>query len=493
MMKKSKTVMLMNACWAWIRAFWSVVFVLVAGQFFFRDAIVQSIQSTPHPALVYVIFATAGLAVMLFAYSLYRYRAEDRLIACMHNSSPQERTQLLDRLRWKPDLLPVYRLLISLNAGATHVRAGAFESELAACEGRVLARLTLPEYLGGALVGLGLVGTFVGLLGTLNDLGKIFESLMHVGARDVDPVAMFGNMIVKLQEPMRGMSTAFVASLYGLMGALVIGLVALSMRQVGVNLCNDAREILKADLYGNGISTDALAESEAPLSNALLVLLQSMPSGIDALVGSQNLLIEQNKQVLHEHRALFDRLQAIDIRLSHLYQGMSQQAEMQLAQQAKVLEAYQTVSLKKPMVILAAVSIGFAAVTALMVALIYWRLSDPPLVETKTEVIFTPLTVLPAVTAIDVPAAPASASASASASAPEATEPPVDLKKQTLKKPKVSVKPITPAIDTLEPFKPEAYPVDLCAPDQPDCVSDEAVPASSATRSMTSQNSHVSK
>ena len=488
-MKKSKSVILMNACWAWIRAFWSVVVVLVAGQYLFRDAIVQSIQSTPHPELVYTIFVTAGLAVMLFAYSLFRYRAEDRLIASMHNSSPQERAQLLDRLRWKSDLMPVYRLLISLNAGATHVRAGAFESELAACEGRVLSRLTLPEYLGGALVGLGLVGTFVGLLGTLNDLGKIFESLISVGSRDVDPVAMFGNMIAKLQDPMRGMSTAFVASLYGLMGALVIGLVGLSMRQVGVNLCHDAREVLKADLYGNGISTESVGDAESHVSLALLGLLENIPSGIHALVGSQNLLVEQNKQLLHEHRALFDRMQAIDVRLTHLYQGMGQQAEMHLGQQARILEAYKTVSLKKPMVIMATVSIFIAALTAVTVVLIYIRLNDRPTpeikAETKTEAVFTPLT------AEQQPLAPVALPTETPA--PETKLPPVEIKKQAINKQKVSAKPIKPVKEKLDPVKPEASLIELCGSDQADCVSDDAAPVSSAPRNGTGTNSQETK
>jgi hypothetical protein len=75
--------------------------------------------------------------------------------------------------------------------------------------------LVLPNYIGGALVGIGLVGTFIGLLGTLDDLSTLFASLDGAGAAtdSSDAGAMFGDMVRRLRDPIRGMGTAFVASL----------------------------------------------------------------------------------------------------------------------------------------------------------------------------------------------------------------------------------------------------------------------------------------
>jgi hypothetical protein len=372
MLKINKVVLYFKSLEVWIRAFWSVALVIVAGRLFFYEEIVNSIESTPHPSLVYTIFGTAALSVLIFAYTLYRYVAEANLMVRMHGCTPQERMQILDKLRWTPDLMPVYRLLINLSNGATHIRADAFENELVACEGKVLSRLTLADYLGGALVGLGLVGTFVGLLGTLNDLGKIFESLISVGAKDVDPVAMFGNMIAKLQDPMKGMSTAFVASLYGLMGSLVIGLVALSLRHTGVSLCKSARELLKADLYGDGIPDDVVPTGDPAVSPAIASALKAIPVGIDAVLGVQKNLLAQNKQLLEEHRAWFDRHRAFDVRLAEVLRSMTVQSDLHI----KHLDAYQKLSSPKRWILPVVVSIVTSVVSAVVMILIYVRLGD---------------------------------------------------------------------------------------------------------------------
>lgn len=372
MLKINKVALYFKSLAVWIRAFWSVALVVVAGRLFFYEEIVSSIESTPHPSLVYTIFGTAALSVVIFAYTLSRYVAEANLMVRMHDSTPQERTQILEKLRWTSDLLPVYRLLINLSNGATHIRAEAFENELVACEGKVLSRLTLADYLGGALVGLGLVGTFVGLLGTLNDLGKIFESLINVGAKDIDPVAMFGSMIAKLQDPMKGMSTAFVASLYGLMGSLIIGLVALSLRHTGVSLCKSARELLKADLYGDGIPDDVVPTGDPAVSPAIANALKAIPVGIDAVLSVQKNLLDQNKQLLEEHRAWFDRHRAFDVRLADVLRSMTVQSDLH----AKQLDVYQKLSSPKRWILLAVVSIATSIISAVVMILIYVRLGD---------------------------------------------------------------------------------------------------------------------
>jgi len=104
-----------------------------------------------------------------------------------------------------------------------------FEHEVRAVESALADRLLLPNFIAGSLVGLGLVGTFVGLLGTLDDLGAIFGSLAKTGDSGANPTAVFAEMVQQLQEPMRGMGTAFVTSLYGLLGSLILGLTSLSV------------------------------------------------------------------------------------------------------------------------------------------------------------------------------------------------------------------------------------------------------------------------
>jgi LysM repeat protein len=81
-------------------------------------------------------------------------------------------------------------------------------------------------------------------------LSGVFAALG--GGSGSDSGAMFSTMIVKLQGPMQGMGTAFVASLYGLLGSLVIGLTVSSVKSAGERLFRDVREFVNEELYPEG-------------------------------------------------------------------------------------------------------------------------------------------------------------------------------------------------------------------------------------------------
>lgn len=67
-------------------------------------------------------------------------------------------------------------------------------------------------------------------------------------------------MIQKLQGPMEGMGTAFVASLYGLLGSLVIGLTATSVRRAAEQLFNGVRSFATQQLHADsGVALSAAA------------------------------------------------------------------------------------------------------------------------------------------------------------------------------------------------------------------------------------------
>ncbi len=243
------------------KVFWPVVAVVGGGVLFFLEPIVSSIASTPHPSLVYTIFAMFVASIVLVLIAFVRYMMEESLaIALLDKTSLESRLSLFEALRWRTDMEPVYNVLLKATALPWRMRQAAIESELYACEEHLVSRLSLPGFLGGALVGLGLVGTFVGLLGSLDDLGNIFSALLNVGAKNVDPVAMFGDMIRKLQAPIRSMGTAFVASLYGLLGSLVIGFVLNSAHKTATLVGAHIRALIKHEVYDSFDSLEQLAE-----------------------------------------------------------------------------------------------------------------------------------------------------------------------------------------------------------------------------------------
>jgi len=84
------------------------------------------------------------------------------------------------------------------------------------------------KYLVGLLIFLGLLGTFWGLLNTIGSVGNVISSL---AVNDSNMLNFFDSLKDGLNEPLKGMSTAFSSSLFGLAGSLVLGFVDLQMGQ----------------------------------------------------------------------------------------------------------------------------------------------------------------------------------------------------------------------------------------------------------------------
>ena len=82
-------------------------------------------------------------------------------------------------------------------------------------EGREMGR-----YISNLLVFLGLLGTFWGLLETVNAVAATISGLAQTSGPAEDAV---GQLIRNLQEPLGGMGTAFSSSLFGLGGSLIVG------------------------------------------------------------------------------------------------------------------------------------------------------------------------------------------------------------------------------------------------------------------------------
>ena len=217
----------------WVGALLPTAVVMYGAVFVFQQSVLASIASTPHPELVYIILGTFLAGVVLTCITLMRYTREGNLIERWQVRTPAQRVHMVSHLRGATYLLPLFEVLLGQRALSAHARQSVLELEMASVNAHLHDRLALPNYLAGALVGLGLVGTFVGLLGTLEDLGKLFGALVQTGSASTNPAEIFSDMVRRLQDPMRGMGTAFVASLYGLLGSLVLGLQILSVGKMG--------------------------------------------------------------------------------------------------------------------------------------------------------------------------------------------------------------------------------------------------------------------
>lgn len=295
----------------WVRLLLPLLGLAVGAVYFF-DAVLASILSTPHPALVYAIFAVCAVAVLAVIWTQVAYQREGRLARWWLMLHPNERSRAMSMLRVS-SFRPLYHLLqvpILKNVGN---RQQAIAAELEAGEILLDKRLELPNFLGGALVGLGLVGTFVGLLGTLEDLSKVFNALTQSSSSALSPTEMFADMVSRLQAPMRGMGTAFVASLYGLLGSLVVSLTVVSARKSAARAVEQLHNLVRYSGYG-AIGQDLAQKGEQPqeqlFPDPLPVLLPQLAqlrqeqSHILRWLGGLQQAVQDLSNLVAEHQSL---------------------------------------------------------------------------------------------------------------------------------------------------------------------------------------------
>jgi hypothetical protein len=99
----------------------------------------------------------------------------------------------------------------------------------------------ISRYMIGLLIFLGLLGTFWGLLQTIDAVSDVIANL-SVGSKELGPV--FDDLKAGLQAPLSGMGTAFSSSLFGLAGSLVLGFLELQAGQAQNRFYNDLEDWL---------------------------------------------------------------------------------------------------------------------------------------------------------------------------------------------------------------------------------------------------------
>jgi hypothetical protein len=117
----------------------------------------------------------------------------------------------------------------------------AMRSLLDGIQSRLDESRELSRYMVGLLIFLGLLGTFWGLLLTINAIGAVIGG-MTIGTGEI--TQLFGQLQAGLQAPLAGMGTAFSTSLFGLAAALVLGFLDLTAGQAQNRFFNDLEDLL---------------------------------------------------------------------------------------------------------------------------------------------------------------------------------------------------------------------------------------------------------
>lgn len=136
----------------------------------------------------------------------------------------------------------------------------------------------ISRYMIGLLVFLGLLGTFWGLLLTVQSVGEVIAGL-DVG--EGNPAEGFDKLTSGLEKPLTGMGTAFSSSLFGLAGSLVLGFLELSATQAQNRFYNDLEEWL-AGL--TRLSSGSIGvEGDQPVPALIHALLEQTAESLEEL------------------------------------------------------------------------------------------------------------------------------------------------------------------------------------------------------------------
>src|ERR1700730_11954802 len=166
-------------------------------------------------------------------------------------------------------LAPMATMLGDRRGGRVSLSAMSMRTLLDGIGTRLDEARETSRYLIGVLVFLGLLGTFYGLLETVQSVGNVIGTL---SADAVDPGRAFNDLKSGLQSPLGGMATAFSASLFGLAGSLVLGFLDLQAGLAQNNLYRELEEYLSGytRLSGGGPASDAGDGSVPAFIQALL-------------------------------------------------------------------------------------------------------------------------------------------------------------------------------------------------------------------------------
>jgi hypothetical protein len=177
-----------------------------------------------------------------------------------------------------PKLLAPMAAMLGERRGRLSLSALATRSILDGISARLDESQEISRYLIGLLVFLGLLGTFWGLLQTVASVGEAVNAL-SLGATDVTQI--FVQLKSSLEQPLRGMGTAFGSSLFGLSGSLVLGFLELQAGQANNRFFQDLEEWLSgATRLGGG---GPIGEGDQPVPAYIQALLEQTADSLENL------------------------------------------------------------------------------------------------------------------------------------------------------------------------------------------------------------------
>ena len=337
------------------------VALVFLGAYVFWDAIISTVDGNPHPQINYIIFFLVVVGCYQMLAHIWRINKEGALfrkyrLLVESGISDEELDQTLADISKKHDIVSLIQLIQGLRyQQLTPVQHAAIESEMARFSARQNRRLMMSQFMGGMMVGMGLLGTFIGLLGALAEIGKLIGSF-NLGAGMIDPVAAISELVARLTAPMQAMGVAFSASLFGVLGSLIMGVLSVGVRSASSDLVSFVQsdtslmiDITHSDSEVVDPLTEALGElaEQSPLLRGLAMALDHSERRVRELVSAMGQLSTRTETNNHGIASLLDQLSQQG---NHQEKILTVVSQMQLSQhqlaerQAQMGDAHQHIA-----------------------------------------------------------------------------------------------------------------------------------------------------
>jgi hypothetical protein len=259
-----------------------------------------------NPIINGLIFSVLGFGIIIIFRQVYTLRPEIQWIEGYKRNKAKGLTGNLDNK--KLILLAPMASLLEEHKGRFTISSLAMRSLLDSLNLRLDETREISRYLIGLLVFLGLLGTFWGLLITIDSVGEVINSL---GAEDEDSSLMFLKLKEGLRQPLDGMGTAFSSSLFGLSGSLILGFLDIQASQSQNQFYNDIEEWLSTMslITVNNKDSQKIQEDGVPVY--VQALLEQTAESIDSLQGTLGRGEDERKHLADNFANLAEKMSAV--------------------------------------------------------------------------------------------------------------------------------------------------------------------------------------
>jgi hypothetical protein len=178
----------------------------------------------------------------------------------------------------RPRLLAPMATMIGDREGPLRLGPTSMRTLLDGIGARLDESRDISRYMIGLMIFLGLLGTFWGLLETVESVAGVIKGLT-MGSGTV--AGIFDELKRGLEAPLSGMGTAFGTSLFGLGGSLVLGFLDLQTGQAQNRFFNDLEDWLSGATRLT--SASPIAEGEQAVPAYIQALLEQTAESLEAL------------------------------------------------------------------------------------------------------------------------------------------------------------------------------------------------------------------